>query len=147
MAPNPRYHARVKPGERWALRHLPGYERWFRFMLMWQSSDKLLEMVRIDPDWEDFPRTANAFSAQRRDVFVKWIEHNVGTDTELLTKVTPTYPPMSKLMLQDNGSWLRCLNQPHVDLVTDPIVEIDGQSAPQPAQIRSLSPFCFWICS
>jgi 4-hydroxyacetophenone monooxygenase len=125
MAPNPRYHASLKPGERWAMRHLPGYGRWYRFMLMWQSSDKLLEMVRIDPEWEDFPRTANAFSAQRRDVFVKWIEDNVGDDPELLAKVTPNYPPMTKRMLQDNGSWLRCLREPHVELVTDQIVRID----------------------
>ncbi|PQP53522.1 SidA/IucD/PvdA family monooxygenase, partial [Mycolicibacterium austroafricanum] len=50
MAPNPRYHASVTDGERWAMRHLPGYSRWYRFMLMWQSSDKMLELVRADPD-------------------------------------------------------------------------------------------------
>ena len=128
MAPNPRYHAGLKPGEIWAMRHLPGYGQWYRFMLMWQSSDKMLEMVRIDPDWPDFPRTANAFSAQRREIFVKWIEDNVGDDPELLAKVTPSYPPMTKRMLQDNGSWLRCLTQPHVDLVTDHIVRCDESS-------------------
>jgi 4-hydroxyacetophenone monooxygenase len=126
MAPNPRYHAAVKPGERWAMRHLPGYGRWFRFMLMRQSSDKLLELVRADPDWPDFPRTANAFSAARREVFVKWIEDNVGDDPKLLAKVTPHYPPMAKRMLQDNGSWLRCLKHPRASLDTSRITEIDG---------------------
>ena len=128
MAPNPRYHAAVKAGEHWALRHLPGYGRWFRFMLMWQSSDKLLELVRIDEEWADFPRTANAFSAQRREVFVKWIEQNVGDDPQLLAKVMPQYPPMSKRMLQDNGSWLKCLTRPNVELVNTPIVDI-GESS------------------
>ncbi len=128
MAPNPRYHAAVKPGERWAMRHLPGYGRWFRFMLMWQSSDKMLDLVRIDPDWPDFPRTANEFSARRREVFANWIVHNVGDDPDLLAKVMPSYPPMSKRMLQDNGSWLQCLRRPNVDLVTDGIVEMNGSS-------------------
>jgi 4-hydroxyacetophenone monooxygenase len=128
MAPNPRYHESVTTGERWALRHLPGYGRWFRFMLMWQSSDKLLELVRIDHEWADFPRTANAFSAQRREVFAKWIEKNVGDDPELLAKVMPNYPPMSKRMLQDNGSWLKCLTQPNVELVNKAIVDI-GESS------------------
>jgi 4-hydroxyacetophenone monooxygenase len=128
MAPNPRYHAAVKGGEHWALRHLPGYGRWFRFMLMWQSSDKLLELVRIDQDWADFPRTANAFSAQRREVFVKWIEQNVGDDPQLLAKVTPQYPPMSKRMLQDNGSWLKCLKRPNVELVNSTIVDVGAAS-------------------
>lgn len=127
MAPNPRYHSPVQPGERWALRHLPYFEQWLRFMLLWQSSDKTLELVRMDDEWEDFPRTANALSAQRREVMAAWIETNVGDDPDLLAKVTPSYPPMAKRMLQDNGSWLRCLRRANVDLVTDRIVEIaDG---------------------
>jgi 4-hydroxyacetophenone monooxygenase len=128
MAPNPRYHEQVKPGERWALRHLPGYGRWYRFMLMWQSSDKMLEMVRMDPEWKDFPRTANAFSAQRRELFASWIEQNVGDDPELLAKVMPNYPPMSKRTLQDNGSWLQTLKRSNVELVTTAIVDIDEHS-------------------
>jgi 4-hydroxyacetophenone monooxygenase len=128
MAPNPRYHAEVTAGERWAMRHLPGYARWYRFMLMWQSSDKMLELVRADPGWVDFPRTANAASAARREIFVKWIDDQVGDRPELAAKVTPDYPPMAKRMLQDNGSWLRCLRRDHVELVRDGIVEIDASS-------------------
>ena len=82
MAPNPRYHADVTDGEKWAMRHLPGYARWYRFMLMWQSSDKLLELVRAEEDWPDFPHTANAASAARREIFVKWIQDQVGDDEE-----------------------------------------------------------------
>ena len=126
MAPNPRYHAEVTTGERWAMRHLPGYSRFYRFMLMWQSNDKMLELVRADADWPDFPRTANAASAARREYFANWIDQQVGHDPELAAKVTPDYPPMAKRMLQDNGSWLRCLNQPHVDLVNDTIIGIDS---------------------
>ena len=128
MAPNPRYHAGVQRGEQWAMRHLPGYSRWYRFMLMWQSNDRLLEMVRADPEWPDFPHTANAGSAARRDLFASWIKQQLGADEALIAKVTPNYPPMAKRMLQDNGSWLRCLKQPHVELVTDAIVEIDATS-------------------
>lgn len=128
MAPNGRYHATVKPGEKWAMHHLPGYSRWYRFMLMWQSSDKMLELVRADPDWPDFPHTANAASAARRDLFAKWIDDQVGDDPELAAKVLPDYPPMAKRMLQDNGSWLRCLKRDHVELIRDPIIAIDESS-------------------
>lgn len=128
MAPNPRYHAPVGDGERWAMRHLPGYSRWYRFMLMWQSSDKMLELVRADPDWHDFPRTANETSAARREFFVKWINDQVGDIPDLAAKVTPDYPPMAKRMLQDNGSWLRCLRREHVTFVNDRITVIDEHS-------------------
>lgn len=128
MAPNPRYHASVTDGERWAMRHLPGYSRWYRFMLMWQSSDKMLELVRADPKWHDFPRTANESSAARREFFVKWIEDQVGDIPDLAAKVTPDYPPMAKRMLQDNGSWLRCLRREHVTFVNEQITGIDEKS-------------------
>ena len=128
MAPNPRYHDDVTNGEKWAMRHLPGYARWYRFMLMWQSSDKLLELVRAEPDWPDFPHTANAASAARREIFVKWIQDQVGDDPELAAKVTPTYPPMAKRMLQDNGSWLQTLTRDDVDLVRTPIDHIESDA-------------------
>ncbi|SEO83069.1 flavin-containing monooxygenase [Trujillonella endophytica] len=125
MAPNPKYHDAVPEGAMWAARHLPCYSRWHRFMIMTQSSDKLLELVRMDPTWSDFPRTANAFSAERRKLFEAWIDTHVGDDPELKAKVTPQYPPAAKRMLQDNGSWLRCLKQPHVTLDTSSILQLE----------------------
>jgi 4-hydroxyacetophenone monooxygenase len=125
MAPNLRYHQPVAPGERWAISQLPGYASWLRFILMWQSSDKNLEYVRGDPSWPDFPRTANELSATRREQFVGWIEQLVGDDPELLAKVTPSYPPGAKRLLLDDGTWLRCLADEKVELITDEIVAID----------------------
>jgi 4-hydroxyacetophenone monooxygenase len=46
------------------------------------------------------------------------------TDPELLAKVVPTYPPVGKRMLQDNGTWLSTLQRDNVELVTDGIREI-----------------------
>ena len=43
MFPNPNYHAEVGPGVRWALRHLPFYARWYRFLLFWPGCDKGLD--------------------------------------------------------------------------------------------------------
>ncbi len=125
MAPNPRYHDAVDPGTVWAMQHLPGFSRWYRFMLLWQSSDKALDVIRIDPDWPGLPHSANALSAQRREVLVQYLRDQVGDDPELLAKVTPDYPPMGKRMLQDNGSWLRCLQRPNVELITDDIEGFD----------------------
>jgi 4-hydroxyacetophenone monooxygenase len=33
IIPNPLYHAAVPPGDEWALRHLPFYGRWYRFIM------------------------------------------------------------------------------------------------------------------
>ena len=37
---------------RWAIRHLPYYGRWLRFVSWWPIADALDEQVTIDPDWD-----------------------------------------------------------------------------------------------
>lgn len=125
MAPNRRYRQPVGPGSRWALRNVPGYRAWYRFMLLYQASDKALELVRIDPRWPGLPDSANRLSHERRQGLVRWMTSQVGDDPGLLAKVIPDYPPMGKRMLQDDGSWLRCLRRDHVELVRDPIDRIE----------------------
>jgi 4-hydroxyacetophenone monooxygenase len=58
-----------------------------------------------------------------RAMFTQYMWQVAGDET-LLAKVTPTYPPFVKRMLQDNGSWLQALTRENVDLVTDRIAEI-----------------------
>lgn len=125
MSPNPRYRHAVAPGARWAMRHLPGYWSWYRFMLLYQSSDKALALVKIDPDWQGMPYSANRLSEERRKILVEWIERHLGDKPELLERVIPDYPPMGKRLLQDDGSWLRTLRRDNVELVRDPLVRIE----------------------
>ena len=35
VLPNPSYHEPVPPGDAWAMRHLPFYGRWFRFLMLY----------------------------------------------------------------------------------------------------------------
>ena len=51
MFPNANYHEKVGPGVQWALRHLPFYGRWYRFLLFWPGCDGGLAGARIDPEW------------------------------------------------------------------------------------------------
>ena len=60
-----------------------------------------------------------------REHATEWIKSQV-KDPELLNKVVPRYPPFVKRILQDNGSWLAALQQPHVELITDNIKAIDA---------------------
>lgn len=46
MFPNPMYHDEVGDGVRWAMRHLPFYGRWYRFLVLWPGSDKGLTLPR-----------------------------------------------------------------------------------------------------
>jgi 4-hydroxyacetophenone monooxygenase len=125
MFPNPNYHAQVGPGVKWALRHLPFYGRWYRFLILWSACDKGLEGARVDPDWPDQQRSVSEGNEFTRLVFTDWITSQLGDDADLLEKCIPDYPPTAKRTLQDNGSWLGALTRPNVDLVREGIDRIE----------------------
>jgi 4-hydroxyacetophenone monooxygenase len=128
MFPNPNYHAAVGAGVQWALRHLPFYGRWYRFLLFWPGCDKGLEAARVDPDYPDPQRAVSEINEITRIMFTEWIKSQIGDDAELAAKVVPDYPATGKRTLQDNGSWLRTLTRDDVELIRTPIdrIEADG---------------------
>ncbi|HEV7422029.1 MAG TPA: NAD(P)-binding domain-containing protein [Mycobacterium sp.] len=125
MFPNPNYHAPVGPGVQWALRHLPFYGRWYRFLLFWPGCDKGFAAARVDPDYPDQQRAVSEINEITRIMFTEWITSQVGDDPDLLAKVVPDYPATGKRTLQDNGSWLRTLSRDDVELIRTPIARIE----------------------
>ncbi|MEN3321424.1 MAG: 4-hydroxyacetophenone monooxygenase, partial [Mycobacterium sp.] len=138
MFPNPNYHAEVGTGVQWALRHLPFYGRWYRFLLFWPGCDKGLDAARVDADYPDQQKAVSEINEITRIMFTEWISSQVGDDRELLAKVVPDYPATGKRTLQDNGSWLRTLTRDNVELVragidrieSDAVVAADGTRYP-----------------
>jgi len=138
MFPNPNYHEAVGPGVQWALRHLPFYGRWYRFLLFWPGCDKGLAAAYVDPDYPDQQKAVSEINEITRIMFTEWITSQVGDDPELLAKVVPDYPATGKRTLQDNGSWLRTLTRDNVELVrsgidrieSDAVITADGERYP-----------------
>jgi 4-hydroxyacetophenone monooxygenase len=129
MFPNPVYRTTVPSGDRWAQRHLPFYLRWFRFLMTYSGIAAGTEPYRTDPDYPHADGAAvNANNAARREAFEAWIRTNLDGRPDLIEKSIPSYPAMGKRILQDDGTWLRCLRRPHVELVHDGIdhIEADG---------------------
>ncbi len=127
MFPNPNYHEKVGPGVQWALRHLPFYGRWYRFLLFWPGCDGGLAAARVDPDWPHPERAVSETNDLTREIFTAWISEQVGDDPGLLAKVIPDYPATGKRTLQDNGSWLHALRRDNVELVREGIDHIDAR--------------------
>jgi 4-hydroxyacetophenone monooxygenase len=131
MFPNTMYHDEVGDGVRWAMRHLPCYGRWYRFLLLWPGADKGLDAARSDPNYRDqsggHEHAVSDINAAARMMFSHWISSQVAegpNSDELLTKVMPDYPATGKRTLQDNGSWLQTLQRDNVELVRTPIGRI-----------------------
>ncbi|HEY2809106.1 MAG TPA: NAD(P)/FAD-dependent oxidoreductase [Steroidobacteraceae bacterium] len=125
MLPNPLYHEAVSGPFRWLVQHVPFYARWFRFLIFYPGSDGILPAIRIDKSFPHPERAVNALNDQYRANLVEYMKYQVNGNMELLEKVTPKFPFMGKRMLQDNGSWLRALQQPNVELVTEAVTRID----------------------
>jgi len=128
MFPNPNYHAEVGPGVQWALRYLPFYGRWYRFLLFWPGCDKGLEAARVDAAYPDQRKAVSEINEIARIMFTEWISSQIGDDAELLAKVVPDYPATGKRTLQDNGSWLRTLTRDNVELVRTGIDRIESNA-------------------
>jgi len=124
MFPNTMYHDEVGAGMRWAMRHLPFYGRWYRFLVLWPGADKGLDAARGDPTYADQDYAVSDINAAARMMFSQWITSQVGEGHELLSKVMPDYPATGKRTLQDNGSWLQTLQRDNVELVRTPIQKI-----------------------
>jgi 4-hydroxyacetophenone monooxygenase len=126
MFPNPIYHRAVPAGDAWAMRHLPFYARWFRFLIFYPASGLSAERLHIDPEWTDPDGgvTVSKMNALRRTMLTQWIESQLTARPDLLERVMPDYPTSGKRMLQDNGSWLQALQKPNVELVRTAIDHI-----------------------
>ncbi len=125
MLPNPLYHEAVSSEFRWLVEHVPYYGRWFRFLIFYPGSDGILPAIRIDKDWPHPQRAVNALNDHYRTQLIEYMKSQVNGNLELLEKVTPKFPFMGKRMLQDNGSWLRALQQPNVELITEGVTALD----------------------
>jgi 4-hydroxyacetophenone monooxygenase len=126
MLPNPLYHEAVSAEFRWLVEHVPYYGRWFRFLIFWPGSDGILPALRIDKNWPHPERAVNALNDQHREHVLGYMKSQVNGDLELLEKVTPKFPFMGKRMLQDNGSWLKALQQPNVELIAEAVTRLDA---------------------
>ncbi|HVZ69616.1 MAG TPA: NAD(P)/FAD-dependent oxidoreductase [Rhizomicrobium sp.] len=126
MGPTPDYHEKVGEGKKWLLEHVPFYGKWYRFWLFWMLTDGVYEFVKSDPAYNGPPGAVSANNAMLREMLCEAIKMQAGNAPDLLDKIIPAYPYGGKRPLRDNGVWVQALKRPNVELVTDPIEEINA---------------------
>ena len=114
---NPLLFAKVGEGVKWALENIPFYTKWYRFQLLYATSDGMLPTLRKDPNWHEPETSLNAANKAIREQLIEHMRNELGGDEELLAKVTPSFPPYGKRMLRD-GNWFQTLTRDNVELVT-----------------------------
>ena len=107
--------------------HVPYYVGWYRFLMFWNSADRMYPAFRVDPEWPDQDVSVSKTNDKLRRVMTTHLERELAERPELVDEVLPDYPALGKRMLQDNG-WFRTLLRDDVELVNDPIVHVDRDS-------------------
>ncbi|WP_330253566.1 NAD(P)/FAD-dependent oxidoreductase [Nocardia sp. NBC_00565] len=118
VAPFEKFRAPIPLELRRLMQACPEYHSWYWIRLFWQFGDKVIESLRVDPEWEHPERAVNARNDAHREYFTRYITAQLGDRTDLLDKVLPDYPPFGKRILLDNG-WFATLRKDHVELVND----------------------------
>jgi 4-hydroxyacetophenone monooxygenase len=126
LGPTPDYHDKVGEGKKWLLEHVPMYDKWYRFWLFWMLTDGIYEFVKTDPTYNGPPGAVSPTNALLREMLTAAIKPQTDDAPELLPKIIPEYPFGGKRSLRDNGKWVEALKRPNVDLVTEPIEEINA---------------------
>jgi 4-hydroxyacetophenone monooxygenase len=123
LLPVPTYQQDLPPGLRWLLRHVPDYARWDRLWVFARTQEGLLPMATVDPAWEPKDRSVSALNEMMRTVLTSVYEVNF-PDPVLREKVVPSYPPIAKRVVLDDGTYANALQRDNVTLETTGIAEI-----------------------
>jgi 4-hydroxyacetophenone monooxygenase len=122
--PTPQYHDDMTEPMKQLFASVPGYGPWYRLWLFWRLAEGALPAARVDPDWPRNQGSVSARNDELRGLLTLYLEAEFADAPELRPHVIPSYPPLAKRMLLDNGSWARTLKRENVHLVTDAIAEI-----------------------
>jgi 4-hydroxyacetophenone monooxygenase len=87
-------------------------------------SEGLVPMAHVDPEWTSDPGTVSELNLLLRDWLAGSLREQLADRPDLIHKSMPTYPPLAKRILLDNGSWCETLRRDNVHLVTEEIARI-----------------------
>ncbi len=126
LIPRPQYHKRLPPGLLELFQLLPKYAHWFRLRLFWCTHEGTIAFLRRDPDWKGpLDEAVSAGNDVTRQILTGYLQSQFAGREDLLSQVMPRYPVGAKRVILDNGIWASTLKRPNVELVSEPITQIE----------------------
>jgi 4-hydroxyacetophenone monooxygenase len=125
IAPFELFRQDIPEPERKLLRSVRLYHAWSWARLFWQFGDKVIEALRVDPEWPHPERSVNARNDGHRQFFTKYLQQQLEGRPDLFEKSLPDFPPFGKRILLDNG-WFATLKRDNVSLVTEAVASVDA---------------------
>jgi 4-hydroxyacetophenone monooxygenase len=120
IAPFGKFQKPIDDDLRVLLRNFPLYMGWYWLRLFWQFGDRVIEALRVDPEWDHPERSVNRRNDAHRRFFTEYLEGRLDGRPDLIAKSLPDYPPFGKRILLDNG-WYEMLRRDNVTLVSESV--------------------------
>jgi 4-hydroxyacetophenone monooxygenase len=116
------YRAPVSREARWLFDHMPYYWNWYCYA-SFDTAMHLQDMQTYDHEYRNRTGGINARNDKVKAALTDFLKDKLGEGSDLYRKCLPTYPPLARRLVVDNGFY-DALLQDNVDLVTEGIVEI-----------------------
>jgi len=113
----PNHKKVISDEEQWCMKHVPFYERWWRFQHLHHIVDMYTDVLTSGSE---------ANKSLQKDL-AEYIKAKVNYDPELVQKMVPQHPPICTRMLVDNN-WCTMMLEPNVTLVSGRAKEIQENS-------------------
>ena len=118
VVPIPGYREPFTDEVQWLHRNVPFYAHWTRLTMVWAFGDHAIyDIWSVDPSWTE-PNTLNAGNFAFREKLVAYLNEKIGHRPDLVAKMLPSYPPLSKRYIVDNG-WFDAIQQDKVEVIAD----------------------------
>ncbi|GAA4081392.1 flavin-containing monooxygenase [Nocardioides kongjuensis] len=125
LMPTPELRRDIGADERWLLACLPLYRAYYRLSIFLPRVIGQLSAVTVDLDYPPTERAVSAENEQLRRVLTDYLLQQAGERTDLAEAIVPDYPPGSKRIVRDDGTWVATLKRDNVRLVTGGVTRAD----------------------
>lgn len=119
ISPRANYGVPITDELQWLLQEMPFYWNWNKYVAGLSTID-LRNVLQPDEDWIADGGTVSERNDMLREMLVGYISAQVGGREDLIEKLVPDYPPMTRRPVVDNN-WYKSLTRDNVELVTTPI--------------------------
>lgn len=119
ISPRAKYGEAISDELQWLFQTMPFYWNWNKYIAGFASND-LRELLIADEQWIADGGVVNKRNDAMREMLLGYIRAQVNGREDLIEKLVPDYPPMTRRPVVDN-QWYASLTRNNVELVTTPI--------------------------
>ncbi|NLU64183.1 NAD(P)/FAD-dependent oxidoreductase [Rhodococcus sp. HNM0563] len=119
ISPRAKYGEAISEELQWLFQTMPFYWNWNKYVAGLANND-LRELLIADEQWIADGGVVNKRNDAMREMLLGYIRAQVNGREDLIEKLVPDYPPMTRRPVVDN-QWYASLTRDNVELVTTPI--------------------------